>query len=81
MTTIPQKTLRNDVSEVLRRVEAGERFTVTVAGRPVADLAPAGKRRWVSGDALNKVWHGPAPASLAGDLETFDASVTDPYAA
>jgi prevent-host-death family protein len=40
MTTIPQRELRNNVSEILRRAEQGERFTVTVAGRPVAELGP-----------------------------------------
>jgi len=35
--SIPQKALRNQVGEVLRRVEAGETLTVTVTvgGRPV----------------------------------------------
>jgi prevent-host-death family protein len=37
---IPARELRNDVSAVLRRVEAGERLRVTVSGRPVAELAP-----------------------------------------
>ena len=40
MTTIPQRELRNNVSDVLRRAESGERFTITVAGRPVAELGP-----------------------------------------
>ena len=43
-TTIPQRDLRNDVSAVLRRVEAGEEFVVTVSGRPVAELRPVAKR-------------------------------------
>ena len=38
---IPQKELRNNVADVLRRAEAGEEFTITVAGRPVAHLGPA----------------------------------------
>jgi prevent-host-death family protein len=33
--------LRATLSKVLRRVEKGERFRVTVRGRPVADLVPA----------------------------------------
>ncbi|MDQ3691162.1 MAG: type II toxin-antitoxin system prevent-host-death family antitoxin, partial [Chloroflexota bacterium] len=41
MATIPQKELRNNVAEVLRRAEAGEHLTITVAGRPVAQLGPA----------------------------------------
>jgi prevent-host-death family protein len=40
MSTIPQGKLRNDIAAVLRRAEQGERFTVTVAGRPVAELGP-----------------------------------------
>lgn len=40
MTIIPQRDLRNKVSEVLRRAEQGERFTITVGGRPVAALGP-----------------------------------------
>lgn len=37
---IGQRELRNDNAEIMRRVEAGERFTVTRHGRPVADLVP-----------------------------------------
>ena len=44
MTSIPARDLRNDVSAVLRRVEAGERLTVTVSGRPVAELVPIDPR-------------------------------------
>jgi len=47
---IPARDLRNDVSAVLRRVEAGERLRVTVSGRPVAELIPlptrAGTLSW-----------------------------------
>jgi prevent-host-death family protein len=38
--TIGQRELRNDNAEIMRRVEAGESFTVTRNGRPVADLVP-----------------------------------------
>lgn len=40
MADVAARELRNDVSGVLRRVEAGERLRVTVSGRPVAELAP-----------------------------------------
>jgi prevent-host-death family protein len=79
MTTIPQKELRNQVSEVLRRVEAGETLTVTVAGREVAELSPVRKHRWVSGPALDRVWQGPTPVGLEDDLARMDASFVDPY--
>jgi prevent-host-death family protein len=46
MKLIPQRELRNRISQVLRRVEAGERLRITVDGRPVADLIPvSGARR------------------------------------
>jgi prevent-host-death family protein len=38
--TIPQRQLRNDSGEIMRRVEAGESFVITRNGKPVADLVP-----------------------------------------
>jgi prevent-host-death family protein len=40
MDDVPARDLRNDVSGVLRRVEAGARLRVTISGRPVAELVP-----------------------------------------
>ncbi|HEV2724297.1 MAG TPA: type II toxin-antitoxin system prevent-host-death family antitoxin [Thermoleophilaceae bacterium] len=80
MPTIPQKELRNNVAEVLRRAEAGESFTITVAGRPVAQLGPASKRRWVSGPALRSVFDSPAPETIDADLERLPAALADPFA-
>lgn len=79
MRDIPQKELRNQVGEVLRRVEAGETLTVTVSGRPVAELGPAHRRRWVRGAALAGIWRGPAPRGFAGDLEKLPAGLVDPF--
>lgn len=80
MATIPQKELRNNVAEVLRRAESGEELTITVAGRPVARLGPASKRRWVAGPDLKRIWHTPAPVSLDEDLGRFSGALTDPFA-
>jgi prevent-host-death family protein len=77
VVTIPQKELRNNVGEVLRRAEAGEEFTVTVAGRPVARLGPARPRQWVDGPALERVWNTPAPETLDDDLARFPAEIAD----
>ncbi len=65
---------------MLRRVEAGEELLVTVAGRPVAQLSPAARRRWVGGDALAAVWREPVPRGLDDDLTDLGAALTDPYA-
>ena len=77
MTTIPQKELRNNVGEVLRRAEAGEEFTVTVSGRPVARLGPVRPRQWVNGADLQSVWRTPAPETLEAELATFPAEISD----
>lgn len=79
MPTIPQKELRNQVGEVLRRVEAGESLIVTVSGRPVAELSPVRRHRWVTGPALSQVWRGPAPRGLKRDLARLDAGLVDPF--
>jgi prevent-host-death family protein len=80
MATIPQKELRNQVGEVLRRAEAGEEITITVAGRPVARLGPVDRRRWVSGPSLEAVWSTRASATLAADIDRFPGSLSDSFA-
>lgn len=77
METIPQKELRNNVGEVLRRAEAGEEFTVTVAGRPVARLGPVRPRHWVHGPALQRVWETSAPETLEADLAKLPGGIVD----
>ena len=39
-TRVSQRELRNDSGAIMRRVQQGERFTVTRNGVPVADLVP-----------------------------------------
>ncbi len=39
-TPLSQRELRNDSGAIMRRVQQGERFTVTRNGVPVADLIP-----------------------------------------
>jgi prevent-host-death family protein len=80
MATIPQKELRNNVGEILRRAEAGERITVTVAGRPVAELGPVTRRQWVTGEALRSIWRTPMPRDMAADIERFPGELEDPFA-
>jgi prevent-host-death family protein len=79
MATVPQKELRNNIGEILRRAEAGEEITITVQGREVARLGPAHRRQWVTGPTLEAVWETPAPQALAEDLDRFPAAVLDPF--
>lgn len=80
MATIPQKELRNNVGQVLRRAEAGERITITVSGRPVAQLGPVQARQWVDASDLRELWELPADRTLEHELEAFDAELRDPWA-
>jgi prevent-host-death family protein len=78
---IPQKQLRNQVGEILRRAEAGEEFTITVSGRPVATLGPLDDNRyWVPAAKLNDLWKLPVDENLAKDLREFDIELRDPWA-
>lgn len=80
MATIPQKELRNNVAEVLRRAESGEELTITVSGRPVASMGPAKGRRWVPSAQLAELWAALADPSLETDLEKLDTELRDPWA-
>ena len=79
VSTIPQKELRNSISEVLRRAQAGEEFTITVSGRPVARLGPIYAEAWVPAARVQDIWDLPVDAELAKDLEAFGASLRDPW--
>lgn len=80
METIPQKELRNNVGEVLRRAEAGEEFEITVSGRPVATLGPVRKRQWVPAAAINEVLATPTDASWWEDIVSFgEEDLVDPW--
>jgi len=41
MPTIGLFEAKTRLSEIVRKAEAGERFTITVRGRPVAEVGPA----------------------------------------
>ncbi len=81
--TIPQRELRNNVGAVLRAAEAGETFTVTVRGRPVARVVPVGDadrpRTDVDRMSLRRILAGPLDRNLAADLDQAEAPLDDPW--
>jgi prevent-host-death family protein len=84
--TIPQRELRNNVSDVLRRAEGGERFTITVNRRPVAELGPARSARFAPAQALAGILSdGPVDAGWAQELDRMrredHAAASDPWTA
>jgi prevent-host-death family protein len=79
MEDVPARELRNDVSGVLRRVEAGEPLRVTVSGRPVAELHPLPRRpisiSWEAFLEGAERWR--ADRELATDLADLIPETTD----
>lgn len=80
---IPQRELRNDIASILRAAEAGETFTVTVRGRPVARLVPPGEpsqpRTDVDRETIRRILALPPDDSLARELEEAEAELGDPW--
>ncbi len=77
MRRIPQRELRNDVSTVLRRVMAGERLRVTVAGRDAADLIPIDETpAWTAGTRAHALI-AQADSGLSRELDEAFPSTTE----
>ncbi|HEY2718405.1 MAG TPA: type II toxin-antitoxin system prevent-host-death family antitoxin [Solirubrobacteraceae bacterium] len=79
MATIPQEELCNQLGEVLERAEAGEQFTITASGCPVAQLGPMQTRQWVSSTRLAELWLTPPDPTLGDDLEARKGGLPDPW--
>jgi prevent-host-death family protein len=79
MTLVGLRELRQNASELLRRVEAGEELTITVAGRPAARLVRAAPREWRSYQEIAELFHGPADPDWAADRDVIDHQLRDPW--
>ena len=74
------RELRNHISEVLRRVEAGEHLRVTVDRRPVAQIIPLPTKRAALPMAEFLSWRsrtGGADPELAEELRDVAGETTD----
>lgn len=81
MTTVGLRELRQDASELVRRVEAGEEITITVSGRPSARLVPSTPTQWRSWAEVASLFQGPADVEWDRDRDLVDDDVRDPWAA
>lgn len=80
VSDVASRDLRNDTAGVLRRVEAGEEVTITVNGRPVAQLVPVQqqRRRWIPRDELvRRLRTSQADPALRDDLARLADDTTD----
>jgi prevent-host-death family protein len=79
MSDVASRDLRNNTRALLDRVEAGESITITVDGRPVATLEPAGRRpRFMARDRfVRDLLSHRADAALRTDLKDLAPDTTD----
>ncbi len=79
MTEVASRELRNATRALLDRVAAGEHLTITVDGRPVAELSPVRHRsHWISRRSfVDQVLRHQADPGLAGDLAALSDETTD----
>jgi prevent-host-death family protein len=78
MTTVGLRELRQQASELVRRVEAGEAVTITVAGRPTARLVPVASRTWRRWSDISEVFNGPPDPDWENDRYRVDSGLSDP---
>ncbi len=80
MDTVPSRELRNRTAEVLRKIEGGALLTVTVNGRPVAELTPVKSRRRPSmsrSELATLLRRSRADPGLRADLTALAGDTTD----
>ena len=73
------RELRQDASDLVRRVELGEEIDITVAGRLAARLVPAKPRRWNDWADIAALFNGPADPDWEHDRDLVDQSLGDPW--
>ncbi|WP_067967266.1 type II toxin-antitoxin system Phd/YefM family antitoxin [Mycolicibacter icosiumassiliensis] len=79
MGTVGLRELRQNASELVRRVEEGEEITITVAGRAGARLVPAVPRTWRQWADVAELFAGPADLAWGSDRAAIDDELRDPW--
>ncbi len=79
MDTVGLRELRQDASELVRRVEGGEQIDITVSGRLAARLVPAEPKRWLRWDDIADAFQGRLDPGWEGDRDLIDQSVGNPW--
>jgi len=72
--------MRQNASDLVRRAEAGEHVTITVAGRPAAVLGPVAPRAWRQWADLADLFREPVDGDWPADRDRLDDGPVDPWA-
>jgi len=78
-TPVGLRELRQDASELVRRVEAGEEIDITVAGRLAARLVPAAPKRWQRWADIANLFAGRADPDWDRDRDLLDQTLDNPW--
>ncbi|MEW6152821.1 MAG: type II toxin-antitoxin system prevent-host-death family antitoxin [Actinomycetota bacterium] len=65
--TVGPREMRQQASELVRRVEGGEEIIITVAGRAAARLVPVRRRRWRKGHEMALVFEVPTDPTWSAE--------------
>jgi prevent-host-death family protein len=80
MSEVGLREMRQNASDLVRRAQAGEQLTITVAGRPAAVLGPVSARAWRHWNDLADIFTGTVDSDWEGDRHLLDGSLADPWA-
>jgi len=78
-TTTGLRELRQQASDLVRQAEAGETITVTINGRPVAQLGPVRRNQWRRAVDVAPVFAGPVDLAWADDRDLLTDAIVDPF--
>lgn len=81
MANVGLRELRQNASELVRRVEGGEEIDITVSGRLAARLVPASPRRWRSWAEISDAFGGRPDPDWERDRDLVDQCFDDPWVA
>lgn len=80
MPTVGLRELRQHASDIIRDAEAGHVTTVTVSGRPVAQIVPIKPRQWVPWEQARHAFTGPGDPEWDAERRTIGTlDVDDPW--
>ena len=79
MDTVGLRELRQDASDLVRRVERGEQIDITVSGRLAARLVPATPKVWRRWDDVADAFAGPGDPGWQHDRDLIDQSLASPW--
>ncbi len=79
MAAVGLRELRQDASELVRRVEDGEEIDITVSGRLAARLVPAAPKRWQRWEDIADAFRGRSDPDWERDRNLIGPAVVNPW--